>query len=127
MRRVYLYYSVVGVILTAVLIFLIVKQEARVPYALEVDATKDTTDIAGTYYRVRINNIGFISLSNISVYLGKNDIQYLDSLSPGQSFFFYPKPETKLEKIIISTKEGVNVTTDYRTPLKGIGLPGSGR
>lgn len=127
MRRIYLYYSLVGVIFIAALIFLIVKEQSRVPYALEVDATKDTTDIAGTYYRIRINNIGFNLLSNISAYLGKNDVQYLDSLARGQSFFFYPKPETKLEKIIISTNEGVNLTTDYRTPLKGIGLPGSGR
>jgi glucose-6-phosphate 1-dehydrogenase len=65
--------------------------------------------------------------SNISVYLGKNDIQNLDKLAPGQSFFFYPKPETNLEKINITAKEGINLTTDYRTPLKGIGLPGSGR
>jgi len=127
MRRVYLYYSLVGVILTAALIFPIVKQESRVPYALEIDATKDTTDIAGTYYRVRINNIGYDALTNISVFLGKNDLQYLDNLAPGQSFFFYPKPETNVEKIRITTEEGINVTTDYRTPLKGIGLPGSGR
>jgi len=127
MRRAYLYYSLVGVILTAVLIFLIIKQEPQVPYALEVDATKDTTDIAGTYYRVRINNIGFNTLTNICVFLGENDVQSLDSLAPGQSFFFYPKPETNVEKIRISTKEGINLTTDYRTPLKGIGLPGSGR
>ena len=127
MRRIYLYYSVVGVIFVAALIFLIVKEQSRVPYALEVDATKDTTDIAGTFYRVRINNIGLNPLSNISVYLGKNDVQYLDMLVPGQSFFFYPKPETKIEKITITTKEGVNITTDYRTPLKGIGLQGSGR
>ena len=127
MRRIYLYYSAVGVILIAALVFFIVKEQSRVPYALEVDATKDTTDIAGTYYRVRINNIGLDQLANISVYLGKNDVQYLDILVPGQSFFFYPKPETKIEKITITTKEGINITTDYRTPLKGIGLPGSGR
>ena len=87
MRRIYLYYSAVGVIFIAALIFLIVKEQSRVPYALEVDATKDTTDIAGTYYRVRINNIGLNQLSNISVFLGKNDVQYLDILVPGQSFF----------------------------------------
>ncbi|HEX7274181.1 MAG TPA: hypothetical protein VF248_01055, partial [Nitrososphaeraceae archaeon] len=74
MRRIYLYYSAVGVIFIAALIFFIVKEQSRVPYALEVDATKDTTDIAGTYYRVRINNIGLNQLSNISVYLGKNDV-----------------------------------------------------
>jgi hypothetical protein len=127
MSRIYLYYSLIGVIFVAVLIFLIIKQESKVPYALEVDATKDTTDIAGTFYRVRVNNVGMYPLSGISVYLGKNDVQYLDNLAPGQSFFFYPKPDTELEMINISTKEGIHVTTDYRTPLKGIGLPGSGR
>jgi hypothetical protein len=126
-RRIYLYYSLIGVIFVAALIFLFIKQESKVPYALEVDATKDTTDIAGTYYRVRVNNVGAYPLTSITVYLGKNDIQYLDSLEAGQSFFFYPKPDTQLETINITTKEGVHVTTDYRTPLKGIGLPGSGR
>ncbi|HJY15106.1 MAG TPA: hypothetical protein VJ225_03680 [Nitrososphaeraceae archaeon] len=127
MRRIYLYYSLIGVIFVAALIFLFIKEESKVPYALEVDATKDTTDIAGTFYRVRVNNVGMYPLSSISVYLGKNDVQYLDKLAPGQSFFFYPKPDTELERINITTKEGIHVTTDYRTPLKGIGLPGSGR
>jgi hypothetical protein len=60
----------IGVIFITALIFLFIKQESKVPYALEVDVTKDTTDIAGTYYRVRINNTGMNPLSNISVYLG---------------------------------------------------------
>ena len=114
MERIYLYYSLIGVILVAVLIFLFIKQESRVPYALEVDATKDTTDIAGTFYRVRVNNIGMYPLTSINVYLGKNDVQHLDSLASGQSFFFYPKPDTELETIKVTTKEGVNVSTDYR-------------
>jgi hypothetical protein len=126
-RRIYLYYSFIGVIFIAALIFLFIKQESKVPYALEVDATKDTTDIAGTYYRVRVNNIGMYPLTSINVYLGKNDLQHLDSLASGESFFFYPKPDTEVETIKVTTKEGVNVSTDYRTPLKGIGLPGSGR
>ena len=127
MQRIYLYYSLIGAIFVAALIFIFIKQESKVPYALEVDATKDTTDIAGTFYRVRVNNIGIYPLTSINVYLGKNDLQHLDSLAPGQSFFFYPKPDTELETIKITSKEGVNISTDYRTPLKGIGLPGSGR
>ena len=127
MRRIYLYYSLIGAIIAVALIFIFIKQESKVPYALEVDATKDTTDIAGTYYRVRVNNIGTNPLSNISVYLGKNDVQYLDSLASGQSFFFYPKPEKNVEMIRITKEEGINLTKDYRTQLKGIGLPGSGR
>ncbi len=113
-RRIYLYYSLVGVIFVAALIFLFIKQESKVPYALEVDATKDTTDIAGTYYRVRVNNIGMYPLTSINVYLGKNDLQHLDSLASGESFFFYPKPDTEIETIKVTTKEGVNVSTDYR-------------
>ncbi len=127
MRRIYLYYTFIGLAIVAATIFLFIKQESKVPYALEVDATKDTTDIAGTYYRVRVNNIGINPLTSINVYLGKNDLQHLDTLAPGQSFFFYPKLDTKIETIKITTKEGVNISTDYRTPLKGIGLPGSGR
>ncbi len=127
MRRIYLYYTFIGLAIVAAIIFLLIKQESRVPYALEVDATKDTTDIAGTYYRVRVNNIGIYPLTSINVYLGKNDLQHLDSLASGQSFFFYPKPDTTIETIKITTKEGINISTDYRTPLKGIGLPGSGR
>ena len=127
MRRIYLYYTFIGLAIVGAIIFLFIKQESKVPYALEVDATKDTTDIAGTYYRVRVNNIGINPLTSINVFLGKNDLQHLDTLPPGQSFFFYPKPDTKIEIIKITTKEGVNISTDYRTPLKGIGLPGSGR
>ena len=126
LRKIFIYYILFGAIFAGLLIFFI-KQETKVPYALEVDAIKDTTDMAGTYYRIRVNNVGINSLSNISVYLGKNDVQNLNTLAPGESFFFYPKPETNLEKIIITAKEGINITADYRTPLKGIGLTGSGR
>jgi hypothetical protein len=43
------------------------------------------------------------------------------------SFYFYPEPETKEATIRVTTNEGVEVFTDYRTPTKVIGLPGAGR
>lgn len=39
----------------------------------------------------------------------------------------YPRPDTDISKINIMADNGINITTDYRSPLKGIGLPGSGR
>ncbi len=99
----------------------------KVPYALDVDATKDTTDIAGTYYRVKVTNIGTNPVSNISVYLGRNDLQHLASLGPDQTWFFYPRTDTNVSKVQIRAANGINITTDYRSPLKGLGLPGSGR
>ncbi|HKG86760.1 MAG TPA: hypothetical protein VKA95_00430, partial [Nitrososphaeraceae archaeon] len=43
-------------------------------FALEVDPTKDTTDIAGTMYRIRLTNVGLKQLTGIVVDLGKNNI-----------------------------------------------------
>jgi len=65
--------------------------------------------------------------TNISVYWVQNDIQHLKSLSPDQSWFFYPHPDTDISKVNVMADNGINITTDYRSPLKGIGLPGSGR
>ena len=48
-------------------------------------------------------------------------------LKPGEFFFFYPKPDTQIEGVKVTTNEGIIKQSEYRSPLKGIGLPGSGR
>jgi hypothetical protein len=96
-------------------------------YALELDPTKDTTDMAGIQYRVRVNNVGLNQLTGITIVLGKNDTQHLSFLDPGQTFFFSPKPDTNITTVKISTNEGIVVQGDYRSPTKVLGLPGSGR
>ena len=121
----------ISIIITAISIILVyyyINHETnKVPYGLSVDATKDSTDIAGTYYRVRITNIGLNPVTNISVYLGLKDIQHFAKLDPGQEYFFYPSTQTNALGVKVSADHGINITSDYRTPLKGIGLPGSGR
>lgn len=96
-------------------------------YALELDPTKDTTDIAGIQYRVRVSNVGLDQLTGITVVLGKNDTQYLSFLDPGQTYFFSPKPTTNVTTVKVSTNQGITVQSDYRSPTKVLGLPGSGR
>jgi hypothetical protein len=99
----------------------------RPKYALELDPTKDTTDMAGIQYRVRVNNVGLNQLTGITVTLGKNDTQHLNLLEPGQTYFFSPKPDTNVTIVKVSTNEGIVVQSDYRSPAKVLGLPGSGR
>lgn len=99
----------------------------RPAHALEVDATRDTTDISGIFYRIRLTNVGTEELTGIVAELGPEDVQSRESLGPGQSYFFYPEPETPEGTIRISTNEGIIVVTDYRTPTKVLGLPGAGR
>jgi hypothetical protein len=122
------YYLIIGIsIILLVILFFILKEQNKKPYSLEIDAIKDKTDISGTFYRVKVTNSGINPLTGLKVYLGKGDIQNLDLLEPGQSFFFYPKPETNTSIVKVTTTEGIDKESNYRSPLKGIGLPGSGR
>ena len=122
------YYLIIGIsIIILVSLFFILKEQNKKPYSLEIDAIKDKTDISGTFYRVKVTNSGTNPLTGLKVYLGKGDIQNMDLLEPGQSFFFYPKPETNTSIVKVTTIEGIEKESNYRSPLKGIGLPGSGR
>lgn len=123
-----IFYLIIGlsIVILAVLFF-ILKEQDKKPYSLEIDAIKDKTDISGTFYRVKVTNTGIDPLTGIIVNLGKGDIQDLDLLPPAQSFFFYPKPETNISTVKVNTNEGIEEQSDYRSPFKGIGLPGSGR
>lgn len=122
------YYLIIGIsIIILVSLFFILKEQNKKPYSLEIDAIKDKTDISGTFYRVKVSNSGTNPLTGLKVNLGKGDIQNMDLLEPGQSFFFYPKPETNTSIVKVTTTEGIEKESNYRSPLKGIGLPGSGR
>jgi|SRR5919198_4865842 hypothetical protein len=106
--------------------YLAYQQANRSPYALEIDATKDTTDV-GIQYRIRMTNVGTQQLSGIIVELGSNDIQNKSFLEPGQTYYFYPDPETNISSVKVKTKEGIAIESNYRSPAKVLGLPGAGR
>lgn len=123
-----IYYFIIGFsIIILVGLFFILKEHDKKPYSLEIDAIKDKTDISGTMYRVKVTNTGANPLTELKVNLGKGDIQNMNILEAGQSFFFYPKPETNTTIVKVTTSEGIEKESNYRSPLKGIGLPGSGR
>ncbi len=126
MKRIY-YITIGFSILVLLFLFIFLNEQNKKPFSLELDAIKDQTDISGTFYRVKITNSGTNPLTEIEVNLGKGDIQNMELLEPGQSFFFYPKPETNSTIVKVTTSEGVEKESSYRSPLKGIGLPGGGR
>lgn len=106
--------------------YLAYQQITRPPYALEVDAIRDTTDV-GIQYRIRTTNVGTQQLTGIIVEMGANDIQEMSFLDPGQSYYFYPDPETRVSTVKVKTNEGIDLESDYRSPTKVLGLPGGGR
>jgi hypothetical protein len=115
------------IVLAVLASFFVYSQLNRPAHALEVDATRDTSDISGILYRIRVMNVGTEELTGIVANLGSRDVQQKDSLGPGESYFFYPEPETQEGKITVTTNEGIHIETDYRTPTKVLGLPGGGR
>jgi hypothetical protein len=121
------YYMIIGVFVAGIVFYIYNSYINRPMFALELDPTKDTTDISGIQYRIRITNIGQNELTGIVVNLGSNDIQNLSSLQPGQTYFFYPKPDTNPNMISVTSNEGLHITGDYRSPTKVLGLPGAGR
>ncbi|MDQ4056581.1 MAG: hypothetical protein M3156_04095 [Thermoproteota archaeon] len=120
----YLTIAVAGILFT---FYFYSTQLNKSTFALEVDPTKDTTDISGTMYRIRLTNVGLKQLTGIVVDLGKNDIQNLSSLDSGQSYFFYPEPDTVVNTVKVTTQEGIHIQSDFRSPTKVFGLPGAGR
>jgi hypothetical protein len=102
------------------------QQANRSPYALEIDAIKDTTDVS-IQYRIRMTNVGTQQLTGIIVELGTNDVQKKPFLEPGQSYYFYPEPDTNISTVKVRTNEGIVMESNYRSPTKVLGLPGAGR
>jgi hypothetical protein len=127
MNRRYIYYAVIVVAVILFSFYFYTTQINKPLFALEVDPTKDTTDISGIMYRIRLTNIGLKQLTGIVVNLGKNDVQNLTYLDPGQSYFFYPKPDTLVSSVKVTTNEGIHIQSDFRSPTKVLGLPGAGR
>jgi hypothetical protein len=127
MNRHYIYYVTIVVAVILVSFYFYTTQINKPMFALEVDPTKDTTDITGIMYRIRLTNIGLKQLTGIVVNLGKNDVQNLTYLDPGQSYFFYPKPDTLVSTVKVTTNEGIHIQSDFRSPTKVLGLPGAGR
>ncbi|MDQ3873527.1 MAG: hypothetical protein M3258_07970, partial [Thermoproteota archaeon] len=58
----------------AIAVYIVYQQANKSPYALEIDATRDVTDV-GVQYRIRMTNVGTQQLTGIIVELGTNDVQ----------------------------------------------------
>jgi hypothetical protein len=123
----YTYYAITAAAIILFTFYFYTTQINKPLFALEVDPTKDTTDISGVMYRIRLTNTGMKQLSGIVVTLGNNDIQNLTYLDPGQSYFFYPKPDTHVSTVKVTSNQGIHIQSDFRSPTKVLGLPGTGR
>jgi hypothetical protein len=92
-------------------------------YSLDVDPMKDEQSLF-VNTRVVLTNTGKMPLTNLRVDYGSTT-EYLSRLDPGQKVSLSPPSGSNLNTVVVSTSEGINVTKDYRKPIKLPGMIGS--
>jgi hypothetical protein len=92
-------------------------------YSLDVDPMKDEQSLF-INARVVLTNTGKFPLTNLLVDYGSTT-ESVSRLDPGQKMSLSPPSGSNLDKVIVSTNEGLNMTKEYRKPLKLPGMIGS--
>jgi len=92
-------------------------------YSLDVDPMKDEQSLF-VNSRVVLTNTGKMPLTNLRVDYGSTTESVL-KLDPGQKVSLSPPSGSNLNTVVVSTSEGINVTKDYRKPIKLPGMIGS--
>ena len=119
-------YILIGIIPVVIIIAIFINNltfSNKKDYDLQVDALKETQSLF-THTRVSLTNTGKQPLTNIQVNYG-NKTETIKSLEPGQSYPLSPPAGSDLQKIIVTSEQGINITKEYRTPIKMPGMMGS--
>ena len=127
MRRMLMYYVFGGasVAVALILVFFLLSIPTK-DFAIDIDPLKDNQNLFSTS-RVTVANIGRMTLTNVVVDYGgggKNAIEKISSLSPGEKILLSP-PANSTQSVTVTADQGVKVTKAYRTPLKIPGMMGS--
>ena|SRR5690349_10809095 len=83
-------------------------------FAIDIDPLKDNQNLFSTS-RVTVANIGRMTLTNVVVDYGgggKNAIEKISSLSPGEKIMLSP-PANSTQSVIVTADQGVKVTKAY--------------
>lgn len=122
-KKIYLSLAVIPIVLV---IFVIVNNNIfsnKKDFSLDIDALKEQQSLF-THTRVTITNTGKQPLTNIKVNYG-NKIETVSLLEPGQSYPLSPPAGSNLQRVIVTSDQGINITKEYRTPISMPGMMGS--
>ena len=122
-RIIYLALGIIPIILVSIFIFNNIIFSNKSEFDLEIDALKEEQSLF-THTRATITNTGKQPLTNIEVNYG-NKSEIVRNLEPGQSYPLSPPAGSDLQRIIVTSEQGINITKEYRTPIKIPGMMGS--
>ncbi len=122
-KKIYLTIAVIPAVIVTIFIVNNITFSNRNDFDLDIDALKEEQSLF-IHTRVTITNTGKQPLTNIKVNYG-NKTDTVSLLEPGQSFPLSPPAGSSLERVIVTSDQGINITKEYRTPIKMPGMMGS--
>jgi hypothetical protein len=112
-----------GAVLAVIVGLLLVSTIPTESYSLDVDAMKDEQSLF-VNARVVLTNKGRLPLTNLSIDYGPT-AELIARLDPGQKVSLSPPAGSNLHSVRISADEGIEMTKEYRKPIKLPGMIGS--
>lgn len=107
----------------AIITILIISIMPTRDYSIEVDAMKDEQSLF-VNARVVLTNTGKQPLTDVVVYYGnRNDV--IKIINPGEKIYLSPPQGSRLDVVGVTANEGINMTKEYRKPIKLPGMIGS--
>ena len=107
----------------AIITILIIPIMPTRDYSIEVDAMKDEQSLF-VNSRIVLTNTGKQPLTDVVVYYGnRNDV--IKIINPGEKIYLSPPQGSRLDVVRVTAKEGINMTKEYRKPIKLPGMIGS--
>jgi hypothetical protein len=107
----------------AIITILLISITPTKDYSIDVDAMKDEQSLF-VNARITLTNTGREPLTNIVVYYG-NQSEVIKMINPGEKIYLSPPEGSRLDKVKVTANEGINVTKEYRRPIKLPGMIGS--
>lgn len=125
-KKIYLAIVIIPIVLVTIFILNnnnITFSTNKKEFDLNIDALKEEQSLF-THTRVTITNTGKQPLTDVKVDYG-NKSETVALLEPGHSYPLSPPAGSDLQRIIVTSDQGINITKEYRTPLKMPGMMGS--
>ena len=107
----------------AVITILLISITPTKDYSIDVDAMKDEQSLF-VNARITLSNTGRQPLTNVTVSYG-NRTEVIKMINPGEKIYLSPPEGSRLDKVKVTANEGINVTKEYRRPIKLPGMIGS--
>jgi hypothetical protein len=107
----------------AIITILIISIMPTKDYSIEVDAMKDEQSLF-VNARIVLTNTGRQPLTDVVVYYGNRN-EVIKMINPGEKIYLSPPEGSRLDVVEVTANEGINMTKEYRKPIKLPGMMGS--